>query len=400
MVATVGYQAGVESNDVAVSYALEGTYGVLPAVPFQAVRLTAETLAGTKQRTRPGEILTTGEVAAAVTQQETASGNVNFALSYGTYDDLIAGAVKNDWGATVAVSSAAGDITLSAGGAGTQRTLTSATVGKFTGIPVGAWIRVAGFVQSAGNGFFRVQSNTGLVLTFLNVLSTTAETPAGAAAQVRAGGMVNAKVFKSYHFQKALAPAVFLRYPGSFVTNFTLAGGVGQFLSGTFTLMSQQEVAFTVDASTGTVLPAPGGRVHDSVGGFAGVYLDGQPIAAVVDSFTLDVTASGAKQEYAMGSAAAAGQIAGLLEAKGTLKVYFKDFALYTRFKSEALGALSFITRDPAGNAYAITLLSATIMNPKVNAGGPSMAVMATFDIEGNPLPTGGTIQIDRLPGS
>ena len=87
----------------------------------------------------------------------------------------------------------------------------------------------------------------------------------------------------------------------------------------------------------------------------------------------------------------------GLLEAKGTLKVYFKDSTLYQRFKNETQGIVSFVTRDPAGNAYAVSLLAAILMNPQIDSSGPSTAVMATFQIEGNPITAGGTIIIDRL---
>lgn len=400
MVATTGYQAGIESNDVVLSYAQEAVYGILPAVQFQQLRLTGESLAGSKTRARPGEILTTGEVAAATTNQETATGNVNFALSYGTFDDLIAGALKSDWSAALTVNGAAADMTLSAGAVNSVRSLTCTTA-KFAGIVVGAWIRIGGFtINATANGYVRVLSNTGTALTFLLAPSTVAETPAGAAAQVRSSGMTNGTTFKSFHFQKKLSSNLFLRYPGSFVSDFQLSGSAGNFLSGSFTLMSQSENQFTVDASTGGVLPPPYGRVHDPVGGFNGVYLDGLPIAAVVDSFQINASATNAKQEYGMGSAAAQGQIAGLLEAKGTLKVYFRDFGIYSRYKTEAQGALAFVTRDPAGNAYAITIPAATLMNPSVVAGGPSTAVMASFSIEGNPQTGGGSIQVDRLPAA
>ena len=398
MVATAGYQAGTESNDASLSYAQEAAYGVLPAVAFQAIRFTGETLAGTKQRNRPGEILSTGEVAAAVTTQEAAGGNINFALSYGTFDDLLGGALANDWGASLNLSGSGGNIAGTAAAAGASRGLIG-PAGFFNGINIGTWVRVGGFAQPAMNGIFQVNniSGNGTNIAWVANTITTAETPAGAAVQVRASTIRNARVFKSFHIQNRFAPGLFLRYPGSFVTAFTLSGGVGQFLSGSFTVMAQSENQFTVDASTGAVIAAPAGRVHDPVSGFTGVFLNGLPVPAVVDSFSLTVTATGAKQEYGMGSAAAQGQIMGLLECKGTLKVYFKDFTLYSMFKAETQGVVSFVTRDPGGNAYVVSLLAANIINPQIDASGPSTAVMATFQLEGNPAIGGGTIQIDRL---
>lgn len=398
MAATTGYQAGTESNDAVVSYAQETVYGVLPAVAFQNIRFTGETLAGTKQRNRPGEILNTGEVAAAVTTQEAAGGNVNFALSFGTFDDLLAGALNNDWGATFALNGSAGNISVSTAGLGGSLILTG-PVGSFLTIRVGQWLRLKGFTQPALNNAYRVAyvDGAGTNVTLIPVTTTAAETPAGSAAGVRGCMLTNAHVFHSYTLQTKFGAGLYLRYPGSYVTAFTLSGGVGQFLSGSFTFMSNSEQQFTVDGSTGAALAAPSGRVHDPVAGFAGVYLNGQPISAVVDSFSISATDTGAKQEYGMGSATAQGQIMGLLEVKGTVKVYFKDFALYSMFKTETQGVISFVTRDPAGNAYAITILAANILNPAIDASGPSTAVMATFQLEGNPQIGGGTIQIDRL---
>lgn len=330
MAATSGYQAGIESNQVILAYAPEAVWGQAPAVPFQEIRYTGESLAGTKTRNRPAEVQATGEVVASITTQETAGGGVNFALSFGTFDDLIAGALKSEWVADT-------------------------------------------------------------------VTTGNASTPAGNQAAARADSLVNGTEFRAFHIQKRFSLALFLRYPGSFVSAMTLTGGVGQFLNGSFTFLSQNEQPFTVDASTGAMLPPPSGRVHDPVGGFKGVYLDGVAIPGVVDSFTLSATAVGAASEYGMGSAASQGVIMGLLEIKGTVKVYFKDYVLYQRFKNETQGVVSFVTRDAAGNGYVISVLNANLLNPKINAGGPNQAVMATFDIEGNPRAAGGTIQIDRL---
>lgn len=397
MTATTNYQAGIETTNVQVSYGQENNYGVPPSVPFQALRLTGESLAGQKTRSRPGEILTTGEVAAATTTQEMASGSINFALSYGTYDDFFSGVLRNDWSASRVVTGASGDITLSAGAVNTVRTLT-ATTSKFAGIPVGAWVRVLGFTANPlVNDYWQVTANTGTVLSILLPMATTSETPGGSAVVVKSSTLTNGTMFKSFTVQKQFSPNLFLQYPGVFVSGFSISGSNGNYLSGSFTLMAQQELSGTTSLSAGSVVAAPTGRVHDPVGGFQGVFLNGLPIPATVDSFQIDVSSSGAAQEFGMGSSGAAGQIMGLLEAKGTMKVYFRDFSLYSRFKSELGGVLTFITADPSGSAYAITLLNATIMNPSIVAGGPSQAVYASFNVEGNPQSGGGTVQIDRL---
>ena len=398
MVATTSYQAGTEANAAQISYGIEATYGTAPATAFQAIRITGESLTDTKQRSRPSEINTTRESSAAVTTQESAGGAINYALSYATFDDLIASNLNADWQAPVVIASVAGDIALTNTSA-TAATLISTTAAKFASVKAGQWIRLLGFTNAANNGFYRVASvvsSQSLVLTSL--VATVTETPAGTAAQVRAQTIQNGTTFKSLFLQKKLAAALWLQYAGAYISSWSLSGGIGQFLTGTFNVLAKSETNATVDASTGGVTAAPTGKVIDPIGGFVGVLQSETALPAVVDSWSITSTNVGAALEFGMGSSAAAGVLAGMAEVTGTIKMYFRDFSLYTKFKAETTGPLEFIVQDAAKNAYVITLLNAYLCNPQINAGGPNQPVYATFTVEGNPQAAGGTIQVDKLP--
>ncbi|MFT8464595.1 MULTISPECIES: phage tail tube protein [Acetobacter] len=95
--ATVGLAAGAQTNDSSIDYAQEATYGVSPTDAYQALRFTGETLKGSTTRNRPDEINAIREAAQGVTTQISASGTISGALSSGTYDDLLAGVMGNDW---------------------------------------------------------------------------------------------------------------------------------------------------------------------------------------------------------------------------------------------------------------------------------------------------------------
>ena len=397
MAATTGFSAAPSSNDTILSYTPESAWGALPANAFQAIRFTSETLAGSKKRDRPSEA-GQYEVSAAVTTEEMASGNIAFALSYGTYDQMIESAVGNDWQAAQAVNSITTDMTINA----TTGVLTSTLTGKFNNITAGMWVRMFGWVAAANNGYFRVvskASGTSITLalptgTYSNFVT---ETSASSNAKLRASTIVNSSLFKSLYFQKRLAASQYLIYPGAAITGFTLSGGVGQFLSGSFDLMAKTEAKATSDSSTGAVTAAPTGRVHDPVANFAGVYWNNAVVDGTVDSFSITVSREGQALQFGMGSAAAVGVTSGRVTANGRLKMFFKNFTYYDLFKAETAGVITFITRDFAGAAYAITLLNANLMNAKMLAGGPNQPVYAEFDLEGNPAAAGGTIQIDRL---
>lgn len=398
MTATAGYQAAPETNQTQISYGLEATWGTAPATTFQAVRYISENLRDQKTRSRPGEIPVGRQAVQAVTTQEIASGGINGALSFGTYDDWISSVLGADWGTTTTITGAAGDISAVASGAH----FTSTTSTKFQNILVGMIIKVAGFSNSANNGYFRVATKASsqdiTVDSFVGALVN--ETPAGTAATMKYGDLRNGSVFKSVFMQQKLnsAGTLWLRYPGAFASGLHLSGGVGNFLSINFDIVAQQELNQTTDASTGGITAAPTGPVFDTVTGWQGLFVGGAAAGSVLDSFTLDIVNTGAAGQFGMGSSAAQGILQGTLEARGSCKVFFKDFTLYTRFRNETLGAVNFHAKDANGNFYGISLPNAALMNPEIIAGGPGQAVMAQFEIEGNPDPTTGvTVIMARL---
>ena len=394
MTGTTGYLAGAESNAVVVSYGLEQAWGTAPATTFQALRMTGESLVGAKNRTRPQEVNPTAQESAAVTQQETASGGLNFALSFGTYDDLLQSLLNADWGAALAIAGAGGDIAA----VHTGNKITSITAEKFAAVAVGQWIRNAGFTNLANNGFFQVTAKPDHQTLVLAGNTLVDETPAGAAVSIRGSMIRNAAVFHSLFIQKMLGVGQYLTYPGALVTGWTLNSQQGQYGQGSFTFAAKQQIKALADSSTGGVLPAPTGHVIDTVAGMQNLLLNGAPNCAVVKAVNLQAAKNGAGAQYGVGSAAAQGMLMGKLEIKGMVEVFFKDFATYDLYASETLVPLSFRQVDAAGSAYIITLPNAGLMNPKIQASGPNQPVMAQFDLEGNPDPTGSyTIQIDRF---
>ena len=385
--ATTGYQAGLEANDVQLSYGLEAVWGEAPATAFQAIRYTGEGFAGSKTRQRPNEINESGQASAAVTTEEKADASVNFALSYGTYDDLLAGMLNGDWSSNLNITGT--DI------AATETGLTSATANKFQNVRIGQWVKLAGFATAENNGFRRVTAKAGNDVTLAGGMTVEA---AGAAVTIKGSVLTNGTTFQSFFFQKRFSPNMYLTYPGTYLTGGTLNAGRGQFMQGDFKGAAQSEQKAVSNSSTGAVLAAPTGRVHDTVAGFQALQLNDAIVPAVVDSFSVSITKEGASAQFGLGAAAAQGMTRGTFTLSGSMRTYFKNFTLYDLFRSEALGVLSYRTLDAAGNAYILTIPAAAIMNPKIVAGGPGQPVMAEFQLEGNPSPTlGYTFQIDRL---
>lgn len=312
MTATTGYQAGTESTFCTLGYHQEDAWGVALANPqMQALRFTGETLAGTKSRQRPNEIIATREASAAVTTEESAGGTVNFGLSVGTFDDLLAAVMGGEWTNDV--------------------------------------------VQ-------------------------------------------NASVFKSFLLEKGFGNGQFFQYPGSYPTACEISAQRGQFVSGSFTFACKKEANFQVSASNAAYTPAPSGRVLSPTGSVRAVLNNGSALSAPLNAITLNLSNDGAAGDYGLGSAAALGMRMGTFMASGKLEAYFKNIDLYSQFKSESLASLEIDMLDDTNHGYKFILLQAAVMNPKINAqNGPNQAVMASFDLEGNPFASGGTFRIERL---
>ncbi|MFC5358060.1 phage tail tube protein [Azospirillum himalayense] len=396
---TSGYQGAVETSNVELSYGLETVWGQAPTTTFQAVRFTGEGFKGKKDRRRPEEINDFAQVSAAVTTQESADGSLNFAMSFGTHDDLWCSLLNSSWGAQLNIAGASGDISFVASG----NKITSTTANKFQNVQLRQWIKVKGCgpVGPAGNGpsfYVQVWSKPDNQTILVVGKTLVDETPAAAAVTIKGSMIRNSNLVQTLFMQKKLGSAGYLTYPGTFLTGGSINAQQGQFTSGSFNALSKQEVKAVGDSSTGGVMPAPTGQVIDNVAGFQGLLLDGAVVAATVRALNLNFQKEGAAAYYGMGATGAEGMIRGDLSATGTAEIYFKTFDLYDRYRNEATGPLSFRQVDAAGQAYVLTVLNGFLNNPEVVAGGRNQPVVAKFEVEGNPDPvTGKTFQLDRL---
>ncbi|WP_157765158.1 phage tail tube protein [Acetobacter senegalensis] len=110
--ATTGYAAGEQTNTSPVDYAQEVTYNIAPAGTYQRLRLTGESLAAQDSTSTPDEINNLPEVAETVLTGRSTGGSVNGVLSYGTYDDFLAGVLGADFTSLAAITPSPGKFTV------------------------------------------------------------------------------------------------------------------------------------------------------------------------------------------------------------------------------------------------------------------------------------------------
>ncbi len=398
--ATAGYQAGAQANDVVLSYALEESYGVPPGGNWQRLRLSGETFRVQKTRQRPEEIEASGEASRAVTTQVSVSGTLSGALSFQTYDDLLCGVMGADFTPISRVAAVGlpvlaqqddyhgvkfkdlydtGTLIPSLGPGGFF-SITNSTVGSVdTWYAYRAMDRYHIEVRS-----FSDQSNVQSTLILPNdtLVSTTI--------------LVNGQQVKTFSLQEEIAGSWLLR-TGGFVSRVQLSFAQGGFptLSADIQFRSEGKAD---SSSAAALLPATSDLVLDTVQGWGALWIDLAQVPAVIRQLSITLDRDGAGQDYAMGAAAAAGQRSGSFMASGQIQLYFRDGSQYEQFASGWQGQIHALVHDADGNAYGFTWLSATLQNPQINAGSKNTSIIATFDIEGNPLASGGTFCVSRMP--
>lgn len=410
MVQTLFYQAGVEANQTQLSYGVETNWGSRPVVAFKAIRYTSDTLALTKTRQRPNEINITREVSQAVTTEQSAAGTINYALSWGTYDDFFSSLCQADWSAPVQIFSILADITMTSNGSNTL-TISSTLAGKFAALAVGQRIRVSGFTgHAAYNSWWHITAmpdTSHLTLFGFTTAAGTESSVTSNQVQIAASTITNGTTFKSLFVQQKFTSSKFKRYGGCYVTRMTLTGSAGAFFTGAIDVIAQSEVAATADASTGATIAAPQGTVIDPVAGFVRMTFGDNPntIAGNLDQISITLENTGAAGEFtlgassaAVGAAAASGILGGTFTGSGAFRMFCKDFQLYQNFQAETAMDLEFTLQDAMKQSYVFAFQNVVVMC-KVNATGPGTAVMVDVTFECNPDPVnGGTFQLDRFP--
>lgn len=173
--ATTGYQAALDTNDLIMGYGKESAWGTKPTIGFQDIRLDGEGFSSSKSRTRPAEINAAGQASASITTKIESTGSLNFSASAGTFNDLLASSVGGEWSAPTHAGS---DISTTATAINSVSDFTS-------GFVAGQAIKVTCNGASAA-----LLHNNTYVITAVAAKSLTVTLIAGIAAQTIIAGNV------------------------------------------------------------------------------------------------------------------------------------------------------------------------------------------------------------------
>lgn len=403
--ATAGIAAGAQTNDTTLDWSLEATYKVSPTGNYQQGRFTAETLSRTETTARPSEINTVKEVSQSVVTQIAASGRISGGLSTATYDDFMAGVSGADFTSVSAASTAKIVITLTKSNPSWNNlpTIETGAQGGFVGFcPYGGILSIFDttlpskatvWYDKIANGMHTIILPAGALDNVFSGSKPLALSTAGGLSSLY---LINGNVDKAYTIRKKIL-GKWLMYPGSIINQVQFTFTQGQFAQVEVDVVPANEVLSDTDIAS-SVLPAPSGTVHNTVDNFLGVSIFGVVPAGCVTSASITLARSGSSVNYGDGHADGCGAVLGQFQASGSISLYFRTWDQYQAALAGTQGPVVLKTVDSSGNGYAFVFLNAALRNPQLQTDSVNKTYELKLDIEGNPLSTGDTFAIFRLP--
>jgi hypothetical protein len=388
--ATTGYFASAQTNDMLIGIQREATWGTAPTSgTYTGMRVQSCSLGEQKNRTRPGEIRNDMQVSAAVTQDVQASGSIPFAVSYGNQDLIWPTLFTGDWTADLAISNTG----LSADNSGSTF---DGSAGDFDDVLVGQWIKVAGFATSGANGYFLV-TEVAVDGSSITVSPAPSSDANGGSNTITVNGsqLVNGTTVNTLSIQERYSDSLGFMYSGCIASGGQINAARGQYFSGTCDLIAKSEAKAA--SVVGTMGAAPTNRVFNTTANMTAVSLGGSASAKVM-SLTTTITREGAAANFALGSEAAVGVVPGSFSASGQVQIYFSDNTEYDLYKAETQVQAYYQVTDAAGNAYIVDLPKVVLGRVTKERSGPNQPVMATFEFMADPDPDlGWTMAINRF---
>lgn len=378
-------------------YVAESTYGTTPATPaLKPIRHTGTTLGLSKESLQSEEIRDDRQIADFRHGAYQVGGDVNFELSFASFDDLLEAVLLGTWVPT--------KTTATADQLAATATTVTRTVGSFVteGFAVNDVVVNSGFTNAGNNGRFRVSAVVALTLTLTPLDGQTMVVEAAAAGRkvdslraiLKAGTVRRSFTVERFFGDILTADKPYHRFTGVEFNTLALAISANAMLTGTFGVLGQNMTTATT-AIVGATTPAP--MTTSPLDSFTGTLNEAGTPIAVITEIQLNVE-NGLEARFVVGSKASIRPSIGRSNCSGTMTAYFENSLLLDKFINETESNISFELPDGAGNKYVVTLprIKYNGGQPDVEGEGPvtlSMPFQALLNAA-----TSTNIQIERVP--
>ena len=357
------------TNRVLLSYIEESTYGTTPSGSLIEIRTTGETLKGDTNTVNSDEIRQDRMISDVLRTMISSSGDINFELSYGSFDTFMEAALMSaGWSSTATVEGGATTVTFGANTITTSSTWDAAPA-------AGDWVEVRGATaRTAANGYYKVTTAT---TTVIEVEQTITDTGAeSGTVTIHTGGqIVNGTTESSFSIERKYGDLtnIFEVFLGQEINTFNMSITAEGLITGGFGWMGKSagSSASTIgtgytDANTNPIINST-----DNVNAIQDGYAD---LGATAFSFAVSNNLRGRTQIGSLGyQSVGAGQI----ELTGTLQKYFLTNTLFDKYLNFTETSLCAIIEDSSGNAYIIEIPRVNFTSGQRTAGSNNSDIIA-----------------------
>ncbi|WP_050998024.1 phage tail tube protein, partial [Acetobacter pasteurianus] len=362
-------------------------------------------LAVNETESQPDEINDIPEMAQSVLTGRTTQGSISGILSVGTFEDMLAGVLGNDWVNVNLVSTgdASGTSTFMyqpddniGGNAGCwDIVLTNNSIDALGIPPVGLLVLNDANINANNVCIpYRVKG-IAILVPIGSIPNVSKDTVAKSGATLTFNGITNGKIGKTFTFRKALSGKWDL-YSGTMINQVQI------------TLQKQQPATISIDLvgsdmavsdtdNAASVTPRTITPLIDTVEGFLGCSIFGNAPSGCIQSATITLSRDGSGQDTGMGHVGACGVRFGSFKATMEITYLFRDYQQFTDWAAGKTGLVTVGVQGSDGVGYQFAVLNGIIRNPKTPISGKNQTVVATVSITANPVPGGGTFSIARI---
>jgi hypothetical protein len=381
-----------DTSRIQLAFVAESTYAAQKTgVNLQILRLTGESLKQDTGSTESGEIRSDRQLADIRRTRIGASGAVNFELSYGTYDTLMAAALLDSaWSSAVAVSGT----TISFSSVDNSINDSGSGFGSITDY---SWIKVWGAATAANNGFFKVTSAAAGKLVVAGGTLVT-EGAARPITVYQGAEIVNGTTLPSYNLERTYADlaTTLSLFKGMCANGLSLDIPAEGMITGTFDFVGSVEDSITVSGGTGYTAATTTKPITDTE---VVTFFENMTSQAIT-AFSMALT-NNLRQRMRVGSAGVVSVGTGNVGITGTLRMLFETVTMFDKYLDETATSLAMLITDQDANSYVIDLPAIKFTNGQRVAGGPNDDVLADMSWSAYMHATEGkTIRIARFPAN
>ena len=386
-----------DSDRVGVAYVVESEYGEFPSGPaetLQNLRLTSETFQQNTDTVQSTEIRSDRQVTDVIRTDVGASGDLNFELSYGTYDDFLEAALQGTWSSNVTSM----ETTYAAVQSGNIIT-DSGDAFVSDGFLINQWIKVSGFTTAINNGFFKI---TAIAVGSITVQGATLEDEvAGDSVTITMAPYIeNGVTSRSFSLERVYTDIAneFVKYTGMVVDTLTLDFSLQAIATGAIGFIGQDEESAAATSGDGTNDAVTTTEVVNTIDNIPFI----QEAAADFSATGLSIALSNnLRRRPQLGTLGPISIGAGKCQVTGSLAAYFADATVIDKYLNATESSLAFRVTDDSDNSYIIEIPQLKYGDGKRPAPGENQDVMLEVDFIAYRDPTElVTIRIAKFPGS